>query len=271
MSYSCRRLSTTLLRSSTAARMAAVAQPSRAAFNVTCYQQQQFTTLATAASAFSNKHDEYISPLQDLLDEMDSQRTALGTTSPVQQDDKKLACGLAESALRFVTTSYGRTLHAPHVHINEHRVALQLHHQHLDFLSDVEKEIVREIIGPGRYGDYQLKMSSNQFGSRIENKRHLVSMLDRIILSAQRLSREMELEGTQTKKINKNSTKKRMPVERMDAGDEVVAEDENELDAEDEAFLDGEDEALLQFDAEDALYNNEDFKIVPVDENEVNH
>jgi hypothetical protein len=37
-----------------------------------------------------------------------------------------------------------------------------------------------------------LRLTSDQFGSRIENKRHLVSMLDRIVLSSQRLAKEIQ-------------------------------------------------------------------------------
>ncbi len=33
---------------------------------------------------------------------------------------------------------------------------------------------------------------SDQFASRIENKRHLCSMLDRIVIGAQRLAKEIE-------------------------------------------------------------------------------
>ncbi len=37
-----------------------------------------------------------------------------------------------------------------------------------------------------------MQLSSNQFGSRIENKRHLVTMLDRIVLGAKQLAKEIE-------------------------------------------------------------------------------
>ncbi len=41
----------------------------------------------------------------------------------------------------------------------------------------------------------KLKLTCNLFASRIENKRHLCSMLDRIVLGAKRLAAEIEMDG----------------------------------------------------------------------------
>lgn len=103
-----------------------------------------------------------------------------------------LRCGIPESVLRFTTTSYGRTMNAPFVHPKENSVVLKVSTRHLP-LSAMEREILREIVGNRLNDDRnELRLTSDQFGSRIENKRHLVSMLDRIVLSCQRLGRELD-------------------------------------------------------------------------------
>ena len=128
--------------------------------------------------------------------------TTLGTTQEIVDyysnlTEKKLECGIPESALRFTTTSYGRTTVAPFVHPNEHRVILKINTKYLPFDNPSnEMEILREVVG-NRLNDErnELRLTSDQFGSRIENKRHLVSMLNRIVLSCQRLGRELTSGG----------------------------------------------------------------------------
>ena len=77
---------------------------------------------------------------------------------------------------------------------NEHRVILQVETQHLP-LTDTEKVVLKEIVG-SRLDDKKgmLHLSSSQFGSRIENKRHAVSMLDRIVESTRTLAAKVEAE-----------------------------------------------------------------------------
>ena len=58
--------------------------------------------------------------------------------------------------------------------------------------AELERDIFKEIVGRRWQEDRgQVRMASVAFGSRIENKRHLVSMLDRLVLSAQRLATEV--------------------------------------------------------------------------------
>lgn len=152
---------------------------------------------SAAAASYSNDNDgqddNYVSPMQDLFDTMKQNGpTSLGTTEFVPVNTKFLKCGVAESALRFTTTAYGRLTEAPFVHPAEHRVVLQISTDKLP-LTATEQELLKEIVG-SRWNDerQELRLTSDQFGSRIENKRHLVSMLDRIILSCQRLAKELE-------------------------------------------------------------------------------
>jgi hypothetical protein len=122
--------------------------------------------------------------------------TTLGTTEFSPAPVKLLKCGVAEHDLRFTTTSYGRLTVAPHVHPAEHRVVLQVSTDKLRLSDGNQRAILKEIVG-SRWNEerQELRLTSEQFGSRIENKRHLVSMLDRIVLSSQRLAKEIEEGG----------------------------------------------------------------------------
>ena len=108
---------------------------------------------------------------------------------------KKLECGIDEAVLHFKTKCYGRLLNAPFVHPNEHKIVMTVPIQDLK-LNALERDILKEIVGTGRWQEDrgQLRLQSVSFGSRIENKRHLVSMLDRLVLSCQRLAAEVQEE-----------------------------------------------------------------------------
>jgi Mitochondrial ribosomal subunit protein len=154
----------------------------------------------------SGTSDAYVSPFQDLFDRMHADGpTTMGTTDEFLQFEKEmvkhqkiLECGIPESFLRFTTTSFGRTLAAPHVHPTEHSVVLKINTRYLP-LEATEMEILREIVG-NRLSDerQELRLTSNQFGSRMENKRHLVSMLDRIVLSCQRMGSDLKRGGPES-------------------------------------------------------------------------
>jgi hypothetical protein len=166
-------------------------------------QQRQYMNAARSATSFfststddSNNH-HYVSPMQDLFDTMKLDGpTTLGTTEFSPAAVKLLKCGVAEHDLRFTTTSYGRLTVAPHVHPAEHRVVLQISTGKLQLTNEKQQEILKEIVG-SRWNEerQELRLTSDQFGSRIENKRHLVSMLDRIVLSSQRLAKELQEGG----------------------------------------------------------------------------
>lgn len=101
-----------------------------------------------------------------------------------------LKCGISEDDLSFKTASYQRLIHAPYVQHQEHKVTLCVRWHNLP-LNDFEKRILQEIVG-SRYNPEtsELRLSSEQFGSRIENKRHLTSILDRMVFAARNLAAE---------------------------------------------------------------------------------
>ena len=121
---------------------------------------------------------------------------------------QKLDCGICESDLRFRTTSYGRFALPPYVSPGEHRVTVTLS---LDAIpwdaqrGEAEKKILLEIVGP-RYNQEKndLKLSSEKFGSRIENKRYLVGMIEKIVSSARELAEEFGAENEKTKASSNN-------------------------------------------------------------------
>ena len=142
----------------------------------------------------------YVSPYSDFFANVEAGRTSLGTTQEMEQrafdlQEQCLNCGIKESDLRFRTTSYGRFALPPYVSPGEHRVIVKVALSAIPFENEQEKEVFLQIVG-SRYnakkGDLQL--SSEKFASRIENKRHLVDMIERIVSSARKLAKEFAIE-----------------------------------------------------------------------------
>ena len=143
----------------------------------------------------NNMSGSYQSPFQAIFDTIDEGKTALGTSEFEYPEIKYLKCGVPEHVLRFKTTTYGRLLEEPFVRPMEHKVILQVATRHIP-LTDIERLVLKEIVGNRINEDTGvLQLSSAQFGSRIENKRHLVSMLDRIVDSAKTLASRVESEA----------------------------------------------------------------------------
>lgn len=138
--------------------------------------------------------DKYVSPFQDFFDMINDNKISSGKDA----DDysvlavKVLRCGVKESDLRFKTVAYGRSYLAPYVLPHEHKVTLKVNVRDISFGSETEKKIFFQIVGK-RYlpKTDELTLISTQFASRIENKRHTVSMLERIMESAKILSNEV--------------------------------------------------------------------------------
>ena len=149
--------------------------------------------------------EKYISPYSEFFANIEAGRTTLGTTEEIEQrafelQEQKLECGIRESELRFRTRSYGRFALPPYVSPGEHRVTVKVALSAIPFENDTEKEIFMEIVG-SRYnpkkGDLQL--SSEKFASRIENKRYLVDMIEKIVSNAKKLAKEFETEDNDDK------------------------------------------------------------------------
>ena len=139
---------------------------------------------AMSKKASSGGSGNYVSPYQEIFDTIKEGKTFLGSSEFSSPEIKMLKCGCPEHLLRFKTTTYGRLLEEPFVKPMEHRVTLQVETQHIP-LSDLEVVVLKEIVGNRLDQETGLlQLSSSQFGSRIENKRHVVSMLERVVDSA---------------------------------------------------------------------------------------
>ena len=143
-----------------------------------------------------NPGETYTSPYSNFFANVEAGRTTLGTTQEIEQkafelQEQRLECGILESNLRFTTRSYGRFALPPYVSPGEHRVTVKVALSDIPFENDHERDIFMEIVGP-RYnpkkGDLQL--SSEKFASRIENKRYLVDMIEKIVANSRQLAKE---------------------------------------------------------------------------------
>lgn len=150
---------------------------------------------AASASGTTESSGYYISPFQDIFDNIKEGKTFMGTNDFSPPEVKYLKCGCPEHVLKYKTTTYGRLLEEPFVRPMEHQVTLQVESQHIP-LTDMERVAMKEIVGNRLDNETGvLQLSSAQFGSRIENKRHAVSMLERIVQSAKSLAAKVKAEA----------------------------------------------------------------------------
>lgn len=150
------------------------------------------STLSNTASG-----SKYESPYADLFDRMkrgesplSSTESQTNTSAPI--DIPKLKCGIPEYLLKFRTTCFSKLHLPPYVQQDEYKVYLTVSLSDIPLSTDLEHQILRQIVDK-RYipEKKELRLSCNLFASRIENKRHLCTMLDRIVLGAQRLAKEI--------------------------------------------------------------------------------
>ena len=154
----------------------------------------------------SGRTRSYVSPYSKFFTNLEAGRTTLGTTLEMDQRaaelvEQRLKCGILESELRFQTTSYGRFVLPPYVSPGEHRVIVKVALSAIPFENEAEEEIFLDIVGV-RYNPKKgyLQLSSEKFASRIENKRYLVDMIERIVLNARKLAKEFATTDVEKKK-----------------------------------------------------------------------
>ena len=152
----------------------------------------------------------YVSPYSKFFNNIEAGRTSLGTTKAMEQrvfeiQEQRLECGIPESELRFRTMSYGRFALPPYVSPGEHRVTVKVALSAIPFENEQEKEIFLEIVG-SRYNSKKgdLQLSSEKFASRIENKRYLVDVIEKIVLNARKLAKQFDTEDGNAKAANAN-------------------------------------------------------------------
>lgn len=164
----------------------------RTARSVSATTPRRHFSEAVVSGGSSDGNGQYTSPFQDVFETIKDGKTFLGTSEFAMPEIKYLKCGCPEHALKYKTTTYGRLLEAPFVQPNEHQVTLQVEVGYIP-LTDLERVVFKEIVGSRLHDESGvLKLSSSQFGSRIENKRHVVSMLERIVESTKDLASKIE-------------------------------------------------------------------------------
>lgn len=136
----------------------------------------------------------YASPYAGFFANVAAGRSSLGTTAETERRahelrEKRLECGIPESALRFRTTSYGRYVLPPYVAPGEHRVTVKVALAAIPFANEQERDVFLQIVGP-RFRKGDLQLSSEKFASRIENKRYLVEQIEQIVSGARTVAEE---------------------------------------------------------------------------------
>jgi hypothetical protein len=121
-----------------------------------------------------------------------------------------LKCGIPEHELRFKTTSYSRLLLPPYTQPSEYKVTLLVHMNQLPFHTVTEKDVFEKVVGNSRFNKekQELKLTCNLFASRLENKRHLCSMLDRIVIGVKRLAKEVDTDANKIADTSSSTTTK---------------------------------------------------------------
>jgi hypothetical protein len=152
--------------------------------------------MTTATTTSVSSKNTYVSPLAPFFKNIENKRTSLGTPNDadvralLESSKKCLKCGIPEDVLIFKAVSYGRSELSPHVFPGEHQITLYVKQRDLP-LNKEELKIFRRIVGKRRFLEdrQQFRLISGYFASRIENKRHVVSMLDRLVLASQLLAK----------------------------------------------------------------------------------
>ena len=151
--------------------------------------------LATTSKSTTNSNNKYESPLAPFFKQVKSGRTSSGLTANAPLVDtsnfSKLECGIDEQDLRFKAVSYERMTLPPFVQGGEFKITLKIDLADIPFENEAEKEVLLEMVG-NRYDEkrQRILLNCDKFSSRIENKRYLVALLDRLVMTSRKLVKE---------------------------------------------------------------------------------
>lgn len=158
-------------------------------------QQLQLSTDAQTTASTEDPSVVYVSTNQEFFEMIHNNKISSGKDADDYSElpVTMLRCGIKESDLKFRTVAYGRMDSRPYILPQEHKVIMIVNVSDIPFETDLQKEIFFQIVGPRYIAERdELRMQSKQFASRIENKRHVVSMLERIMESAKKLAETSE-------------------------------------------------------------------------------
>mmetsp|Transcript_4940 Transcript_4940/g.6688 ORF Transcript_4940/g.6688 Transcript_4940/m.6688 type:complete len:188 (-) Transcript_4940:78-641(-) len=156
-------------------------------------RQQPARALTSRPFSTSQQQLDYESPFASFFDNIRNGRTTTGLKDdePIDPHPPKfLKCGIDEDALRFQATHYPLRPQAPYIQENEFKITLKVNMADIPLENEVEREMLLQLVGK-RYHERtnRLMLTSNKFPSRIENKRYLVDILDRLVISAKKLAK----------------------------------------------------------------------------------
>ena len=154
-------------------------------------RQQSRANFARNMSAVTQSN--YVSPFASFFRAVKEGKTSSGLseTEPLVRQSKLLKCGIAEDALSFKATHYTQSPLPPFVQRGEFKVTLKISLDDIPFENEVERDMLLQLVG-NRYHEKtnRLMLTSDKFPSRIENKRYLVELLDRLVIGAKKLAVE---------------------------------------------------------------------------------
>lgn len=154
-------------------------------------KQPSRAILARKFSEVTQSKSKYVSPLAPFFQEIKAGRTSTGLseTDPLNPPSKLLKCGIAEDSLSFKAAHYTMSQLPPFVQRGEFKITLKVSLDDIPLKNKVERDMLLQLVG-NRYHEKtnRLMLTSDKFPSRIENKRYLVELLDRLVIGAQKLA-----------------------------------------------------------------------------------
>ena len=154
---------------------------------------RQYACTSSTQSAAGISNDNYVSPLAPFFNEIKASRTSSGLSKsePIIPPSKLLKCGVEEDALSFKAVHYTPSALPPYVQPGEFKVTLKVSLDDIPLKNETEREMLLQLVG-NRYHKRtnRLMLTSDKFPNRIENKRYLVDLFDRLVIAAKRLASE---------------------------------------------------------------------------------
>ena len=118
----------------------------------------------------------------------------MATQKPLPKEFSPVSRTVANEKLRFqfkTTFGHGSAILYPHLkfHPGDFKVGLVVKVEGCGFTSELEKEVFIEMVGP-RYNTSkkEVRLTSERFPNRIENKKYLINLLEKLIAESKMLA-----------------------------------------------------------------------------------
>lgn len=121
-------------------------------------------------------------------------RWPVAAKKPLAEELTPVPRTVSSENLRFqfrTTFGHGSSILYPHLkfHPADYKVGLVVKVEDCGFTSDLEKEVFIEMVGP-RYntGKKEVRLTSDRFSNRVENKKYLTNLLEKLIAESKALA-----------------------------------------------------------------------------------